>query len=875
MNIQILDRMINDCDERLENINKQTVDLAALLKYDSNNEALRKEILKKNEEHEKVHNQLNVLVDLKNLEIDYGAHFDISSYSFGDSGYDEAYKQEFNKLVHKGEELGINFDALVKNENINVSNKQAQNKVDKTQQKEASTDDMYSDEYYRKRWQMKQQLEPQISGLRDKYNKRLEIKKEIGNLDKQINESAGRDDNQDERNNLIKKKMKLQSGLFQLLDEIIEEMGKNYTDHKCLYDFNKDEIIGYSDLANYYNNLYNKLCKECEDEKIEIKQEILENKYETHEPLYLKVKNSSKSILTKYGDENYEKAYQQRKELNKLDSVYNNKDTLLYLAHTADEPDYDEQFQNLKNRILSLAPENGEPLRDVREQIISELKLDKNKEYDLSFEQSIYDAIQKKYHTYAKLQNQLIELISRHEKKMPLVIDIAWGGNLGNSYNENHYNSVYKKIRNITLDSAPQINIEDDQKTTSKSDEKVQEDTKPKTVDKAIDSPTKSDNKVVEDAQKAEYMRRLAADINMINQKRAAQQVNEKKQDKINNSYIGGKHFKPNLTDSEYIIFKKGGYLHIVGNFTSDWVSEHYSELLDGMNTDDIQGIKLWNKLNYGVTSLPGFDVKVKVSKDDRLKLFGDVDEIRYYNWFEEKEEKQFSRRKPLNDTEKIVDNTTESKSKEKKRKRVKKRKKAKKSLIQKFKELSKGKKALVIAALVALGVVIVGGTIQFGPAAIAGIQYLMNPDNVNTVSSTVQHVAPNINYSDIAANVSNAAQNASTAVNDAVNNVASSVDFTNLGGAGHQVFSNAYDAVRGVNDLVSNQWFSGNPVDVFNTATNEFLHLTQEQLHNPDVLSQLAQDPNNALLFGNSVNDPSGFVHLSDVIGNVVKHIR
>ena len=49
-------------------------------------------------------------------------------------------------------------------------------------------------------------------------------------------------------------------------------------------------------------------------------------------------------------------------------------------------------------------------------------------------------------------------------------------------------------------------------------------------------------------------------------------------------------------------------------------------------------------------------------------------------------------------------------------------------------------------------------------------------------------------------------------------------------------------------------------------------MHLTQEQLSNPEFLNTLANDPNNAILFGNSMQDPSGFMSLSDALSEIAK---
>ena len=96
--------------------------------------------------------------------------------------------------------------------------------------------------------------------------------------------------------------------------------------------------------------------------------------------------------------------------------------------------------------------------------------------------------------------------------------------------------------------------------------------------------------------------------------------------------------------------------------------------------------------------------------------------------------------------------------------------------------------------------------------------------------------------------------------------NAGPSLDYSSIG-EGHTVFSNAYDAVSNVNGLTSNEWFNSNPIDVFNTATNSYMGLTPEQLNDPTFMAELAKDPNNSLLLGNSISDPSGFVGLDEVV--------
>ncbi len=162
-------------------------------------------------------------------------------------------------------------------------------------------------------------------------------------------------------------------------------------------------------------------------------------------------------------------------------------------------------------------------------------------------------------------------------------------------------------------------------------------------------------------------------------------------------------------------------------------------------------------------------------------------------------------------------------------------------TLKEKWKNLSTKKKALIIAGIIAtVGI----GVFVAGPHIIAGISAILNSgatqadtvnQTVNLIGDTVTSAGPNLDYSSIS--------------------------------EGHTVFSNAYDAVNNVNGLTSNEWFNSNPIDVFNTATNSYMGLTPEQLNDPTFMAELAKDPNNSLLLGNSISDPSGFVGLDEVV--------
>ena len=373
--------------------------------------------------------------------------------------------------------------------------------------------------------------------------------------------------------------------------------------------------------------------------------------------------------------------------------------------------------------------------------------------------------------------------------------------------------------------------------------------------------------------------------------------LREQKELKVDESskytYIGGKHFLPNNLNSEYAVFKKDGYLHVVGNFTSDWLRDNYNQVVgDFINDKDITSIKLWNRLEKGDTPLDGFDVKVRVNNDGSIKIIGNVDNLEYHNQIldndlgERKEGKHFKdvdtevmsedaqNKKDdsgLDIIPKVVDEEKDmsgldiipnspdfanlSSGAEKvepiKGRKIT-RKKAKPSLIkrgiEKFKGLKKWQKIAIVAGVIA----VVGvGVFVVGPQIANLINNLMNPENVNVANQVTQ---------------------VTSSVQDTATQAAQSIDYSSIGGAGHTVFSNAADAANNVNGAISNQWFSNNPIDVFNTATNSYMGLTPDQLSDPNLLAELAKDPNNAMLFGNSMSDPSGFIGLDDVVNTVTK---
>lgn len=370
--------------------------------------------------------------------------------------------------------------------------------------------------------------------------------------------------------------------------------------------------------------------------------------------------------------------------------------------------------------------------------------------------------------------------------------------------------------------------------------------------------------------------------VDLVNQN-AVEQKLDATSIQIDRAQLGIQSFAPNNLDSEYVVFKKNGYLNIVGNFTSDWLSNNFYKLdSDLVNDNDVNKIKIWNNLKYGSTPLDGLDVKVVLSEDGTIKIEGDVDAIDYHHSTlkdtkeEENSVKHFDPDKSDKDKEitsivkvepdkdysgldKIPDDSDSLSHGAEGMEpavpgKLAKRKSGKPPLLQRAKEKWGNLKGWQKVAIVAGVIVVVGvGVVVIGPHIMEAINNLVNPENANTVSNTVS----------TAGTVTDSA---------ATTSATASLDYSSVGGAGHTVFTNAGDAVSNANGVVSNQWFSNNPVDVFNTATNSYMGLTPEQLADPKLMAQLAQDPNNAMLFGNSISDPSGFIGLDDVVSTMTK---
>jgi len=176
------------------------------------------------------------------------------------------------------------------------------------------------------------------------------------------------------------------------------------------------------------------------------------------------------------------------------------------------------------------------------------------------------------------------------------------------------------------------------------------------------------------------------------------------------------------------------------------------------------------------------------------------------------------------------------------------KRKGPNKSLLKKLKgkfdDLSFRKKVLV-------SVVVIAG---IGIATAAVISQIMNGNvDMVTFSNTLTGVIDNVSIDGLQA----AVDQANTAIFPEV------IDYSAIQ-EGHTIYTNAYDAASGTNQLVANEWVQSVPHDVYDVVNHEYLNLTQEQLNDPSFMKDLMANENYSLLVGDG-QEASGFISNED----------
>lgn len=299
--------------------------------------------------------------------------------------------------------------------------------------------------------------------------------------------------------------------------------------------------------------------------------------------------------------------------------------------------------------------------------------------------------------------------------------------------------------------------------------------------------------------------------------------------------------------------------------------SDIVEQLIEFKNNNDIDGIKkMFKEGNPGtIWSMLASEIShglVDASEGDNLVDFitsnYDSDEIRedevtfnsgYHNLIE------ILRPKRVQTLETDVTKIQKPLDVKKGKKVVRREKK--KSLIEKFKGLKRWQKTAIVAGLTLAGVAIIG----------VGVYHLI-PEVKPMIDGFIQNLhIPNFGQpiSDVATQTP--ALPSESLVQAPQVSQAASVDYSSFGG-GHRVFADAYSAASGVNPMEASGWFNGNPLDVFNVDTNEFMNLTREQLHDAEFLKTLASNPNNTMLFGADMTNPDGFVPLSEIVGEAIK---
>ena len=651
-------------------------------------------------------------------------------------------------------------------------------------------------------------------------------------------------------------------------------------------------------LGRQLDSLKNDITKLSGEIDILQNMDLLEKKYSNSEPInfyYVDSDGLSDYIELTSGDVNYDRAYQQQRDLLQLEYNHYNKLPLSYVVRdnrgflegvvNSGNDKYDEVYNRKKNELLNMN------IIYTRKDIKSDDKQDEAQVVNVQKEDIENDGGYSAEHfdkTDNEAQEENLKMIQKND--------------LGEKYVDPGYR---------LLNADGQIIVVGDIPLEKKN--KVFQNIAQDFGQSAVDNMKVFDTKTLVNILSKEKMYRLSdsdyyadmdayGNIGILNNGKVIYVIESKNKSingkklkdltskknisnkqkplnkKVVETHIGnGMRFTPNNLNSEYVVFKKDGYLHLIGNFTSDWLRDNYNQVVgDFINDKDITSIKLWNRLEKGDTPLDGFDVKVRVNNDGSIKVIGNVDNLEYHNQIldndlgERKEGKHFkdvdtevmsedAQNKKDDSGLDIIPNSPDladlSNGAEKvepiKGRKIT-RKEAKPSLIkrgiEKFKGLKKWQKIAIVAGVIA----VVGvGLYVVGPQVANLINNLMNPENVNVANQVTQ---------------------VTSSVQDTATQAAQSIDYSSIGGAGHTVFSNAADAANNVNGVISNQWFSNNPIDVFNTATNSYMGLTPEQLNDPNLLAELAKDPNNAMLFGNSINDPSGFIGLDDVVNNVTK---
>ncbi len=292
------------------------------------------------------------------------------------------------------------------------------------------------------------------------------------------------------------------------------------------------------------------------------------------------------------------------------------------------------------------------------------------------------------------------------------------------------------------------------------------------------------------------------------------------------------KEYDNNLSN-DYIMLQRDGYIYIIGDFSVDFIINHLNLFKTNYDINSSKGIKLYNNLSVGENKLSDLNINVTKNSDLTLTLDEEIDCEFYKNGKNISNKYRGLDIIPASSYD-AVGSFENKDNKELSSAKVVSRKKANSSLVEKFKKLNILKKAIITAAVIsALGA---GSYLLKSNFNLSKNVNVDNTSEPNRVYSTSNRMEP-LNY-------------------DSINE-------------GSQVFTNAYDAIDNTNSVTANEWFNNNPVDVFNVSNNSYMNLSSSQLNDSNFMAELAKNPDNAILLGDSIDDPSGFVNLREVVSN------
>ncbi len=291
-----------------------------------------------------------------------------------------------------------------------------------------------------------------------------------------------------------------------------------------------------------------------------------------------------------------------------------------------------------------------------------------------------------------------------------------------------------------------------------------------------------------------------------------------------------------------YAIYEYNGASYVFGN---DLDSDKIRKGIPGLESSD--NVMLVNSLKPGMNRLKldnNHAVLINLDGDGKIKLTDADNKDLVASYFENDKNAVI----PNLDNISIKDNNKPTPQ------RVNDEHKASKDLLSKLKKNWKkivlGVATLAVVATAGLGISYV-------------VRSLNSPAQEVTQSREIESQEHRISDS-VKSQVEETNNNDNIDYQSVVNDVANS---------GLNVYSDAYSATSRTNGQTANQWFQyDSPIGVYNTATHSYQNLTADQLASLDTLEALAQDPNNAVLFGESMQNASGFMNAQDLVQSIQK---